>query len=61
MLSWVTNDTLSESKYYDKLALEFFNLGDIAKSKLYKDRAFYGQFEELGSLQYNVAMDKEAK
>ena len=61
MLSWVTNDTIAEISYYDKLAVEYFNLGDTTKCKMYKDRAFYSQFEEIGSLNHSVAMDKEEK
>ena len=41
MLAWILNETTTETYYYEKLAVDYFNLGDHEKSSRYKNRAFY--------------------
>ena len=59
MLAWTLQQTTTETYYYEKLAVDYFNIGDHTKSQRYKNRSFYGQLEEKGSLMFKVAEEKD--
>lgn len=42
---------------YDNIALEYFYLGDLEKSKLYQDRMLRGKLEKEESMVKNVSLN----
>jgi hypothetical protein len=55
MFAWILNDPSAETYYYEKLGIDFFNIGDITKSSRYQNRGFYNVLESCTTLNYRFA------
>ena len=48
-IAWEINDQVAEMRNYNNLAVEYFYVGNIEKTKLYHDRVFRGRIEHANS------------
>ncbi len=49
-LAWFNNSIEMEMKAYDNLAIQYFYLGELDRSKYYNDRIYRGKFESNFSI-----------
>ena len=57
-LAWAQEDTTSETRAYENLAVDYFYLGEIDKSEYYHERFMRGKTENSASIAKSVAINQ---
>lgn len=60
-LSWLVDNAEGEMNAYDNMAIQYFYIGDLEKSKYYNDRMCRGKFEARFSIVRKMSQNHAMK